>query len=116
MIAASAAGEAMTAPANTIDAGQPLSEAARRTAQARHNRLPVTENGRLVGILTRAHVVRTFARDHQAILASVQQAIRAIDGLRVTGVKDGVVTLSGTVAHPSVTAAVSSLVGHVSGA
>lgn len=115
VIAASTAGEAMTAPADTIEAGRPLSEAARRMTQAKRNRLPVTEDGRLVGILTRADVVRTFARDDDAIRASVQQAIRAIDGLRVLRVSDGVVTLSGTVAHPSVAAAVSSLVAHVSG-
>lgn len=115
VIAASTAGQAMTAPADTIDAGQPLSEAARRMAQAGRNRLPVTEDGRLVGILTRADVVRTFARDDDAVLASVQQAIRAIDGLRVIDVREGVVRLSGTVPHPSVVAALSYLVAHVSG-
>jgi CBS domain-containing protein len=115
VIAATTAGEAMTTPADVVSADQPLSDAARHMAHAKRNRLPVVENGRLVGILTRADVVRTFARDDDKVFAAVQSATRAIDGLQVLGVRNGVVSLGGVVSHPSVASAVTSLVSHVAG-
>ncbi|MDE1819743.1 MAG: CBS domain-containing protein [Euryarchaeota archaeon] len=45
--------DAMTSPAETIDASAPLGEAVRRMKARRVNRLPVVEGGRLVGIVTR---------------------------------------------------------------
>jgi CBS domain-containing protein len=61
-LAATTAGEAMSAPAVTIDAGQSVAEAARLMVEHRVNRLPVLTEGRLVGIVTRADVVRAFTR------------------------------------------------------
>lgn len=112
---ATTAGEAMTSPADTIEADRPLFEAARRMAEAKRNRLPVVEGGALVGIVTRADVVRAFARDDGAILEAVVKATRAIDGLRVLGVTDGVVRLGGTVAHPAIIEALPALIAHVDG-
>ena len=44
------AGEAMTAPAVTVETDSPVSEAARTMVSLGVNRLPVVEDGRLVGI------------------------------------------------------------------
>ena len=57
------AGEAMTSPAVTIAPGPSVAEAAGRMIDARVNRLPVVgEDGVLVGIVTRADLVRAFVR------------------------------------------------------
>lgn len=48
----------MTAPALTIPPDTPLGEAARIMDERGINRLPVTEAGKLVGIITRGDVVR----------------------------------------------------------
>jgi CBS domain-containing protein len=109
------AGEAMSTPAATIAAHMPLWVAARLMADRRINRLPVVDDGRLVGIVTRADVVRTFVRTDAEIRAAVETAIRAIDGLRIDAVHDGVVRLSGTVAHPSIAEVIPNLVAHVDG-
>lgn len=112
---ATTAGGAMTSPADTIEADRPLAEAARRMVDARRNRLPVVEDGRLLGIVTRADIVRTFARSDASLLDSVLETTRAIDGLRVVSVQDGVVVLGGTVAHPSIAELAPALVAHVDG-
>jgi CBS domain-containing protein len=115
LVTARTAGEAMTSPAATIRADMPLWEAAREMAARRINRLPVVDAGKLVGIVTRADVVRTFARSDDEIRTAVEQAVRAVDGLRIEGVEDGVVRLGGTVAHPSIARAIPGLVAHVDG-
>jgi len=50
--------ELMTAPALTIPPDTPLGEAAKLMDERGINRLPVTEAGKLVGIITRGDVVR----------------------------------------------------------
>ncbi len=52
------AGELMTAPALSVGPDTPVGEAARLMEGARINRLPVVENDRLVGIVTRDDMVR----------------------------------------------------------
>lgn len=61
-LAAATAGEAMTAPAVTIDAEQSVAEAARLMVERRVNRLPVLVEGRLAGIVSRGDIVRAFTR------------------------------------------------------
>jgi len=95
---ATTAGKAMTSPAVTVTADRPLSEAAAIMARHQINRLPVIEDGRLVGIVSRADVVRAFARTDDELLTIVRNSLRAVDGLRVVSVKDGVAVLAGTVA------------------
>jgi len=53
--------EAMSAPARTIEPGRRIAEAARVMVEARINRLPVVEDGELVGIVARADLVRALA-------------------------------------------------------
>jgi CBS domain-containing protein len=69
---ATLAGEAMTSPAVTIDPDAPLSDAARLMIARRVNRVPVVENGRLAGILTRADVVRAFTRSDTEIWEEIR--------------------------------------------
>jgi CBS domain-containing protein len=45
--------EMMTVDVQTIAPGASVEEAARRISRSGHNRLPVTEDGRLVGVVTR---------------------------------------------------------------
>ena len=112
---ATTAGAAMTTPPVTIEPDRPVAEAAALMAQADVNRLPVMEDGRLVGILTRADIVRAYARDDDELVEVVRDAVRAVDGLRVVGVHDGVATLAGDVASPELMPAVHSLVERIGG-
>ena len=61
--AAASVRDLMTAPAVTVEADDPIRKAARLIAESEHNRLPVEEEGRLVGIVTRADVLRALAAD-----------------------------------------------------
>ena len=114
-VAAVSAGEAMTRPAVTIGADRPLSEAARRMTEARIKRLPVVEDGRLVGILTRTDVVRAYARTDDELFGAVSNAIRAVDGLRVVSVDEGVARLAGTVASRSLAGSIFDVVRGIDG-
>ena len=60
---AATARDMMTEDPVTIEAGASVREAARRIADSHHNRLPVTEHGRLVGVVTRVDVLRALARE-----------------------------------------------------
>jgi CBS domain-containing protein len=115
MLEARTAGEAMTSPAITADPERPLSEAARRMDEHRINRLPVVEEGRLVGIVTRADVVRAYARTDEDLRAMAAAALRAVDGVRVDAVTEGVVALSGTAPSKGVAVAVRQVIQHIDG-
>jgi CBS domain-containing protein len=47
----------MTEDPVTIEPDAPVAEAARLIARRKHNRLPVVEHGRLVGVVTRVDVL-----------------------------------------------------------
>ncbi|HEV3000634.1 MAG TPA: CBS domain-containing protein [Solirubrobacteraceae bacterium] len=51
----------MTADPITVDAAADVREAARIMADKKHNRLPVVEHGRYVGLVSRAEVLETLA-------------------------------------------------------
>lgn len=93
-------GEAMTAPALTIGPERTVREAAARMLSEGVNRLPVVENGSLVGIVSRADLVRAFARSDDEIRREIDaDVVRQTLWLDPAGLKvdvdDGVVTLSG---------------------
>jgi CBS domain-containing protein len=52
----------MTADPVTIEPDASVEEAARVIAERRHNRLPVVEHGRLVGVVTRVDVLDALTR------------------------------------------------------
>jgi CBS domain-containing protein len=79
------------------------------------NRLPVVDDGRLVGIISRADIVRVFARTDEEIRDQVAFALRAVDGLMVADVRDGVVRLSGTVASEALALTIRSIVQQLDG-
>jgi CBS-domain-containing membrane protein len=102
------AGELMTSPAATIGEGATVSRAARLMEAARVKRLPVVDaDGRLVGVVSRRDLVRLYARPDHAIGDGVRDVLRAlwIDLTRIeVGVRDGLVTLTGTVDRRSTVA------------
>jgi CBS domain-containing protein len=100
--AARTAGEAMTSPPITIEPGRPVSEAARLMTEQAVNRLPVVAEGKLVGIVTRADLVRAFHRSDEEIRREIAEDVllRTLwispEPLTIT-VEDGEVSLSGEV-------------------
>ena len=69
------AGEAMTAPAVTIEPGRRIIEAAAIMTTRRLNRLPVVENGRLVGIVTRADLVRAYVSSDEELVRTIREEV-----------------------------------------
>lgn len=74
-IVAMTAGDAMTAPAVTIAANALASEAAMTMTRRQVNRLPVVDGDELVGVITRADIVRAFARSDEEIGRSVREDV-----------------------------------------
>ena len=69
-------GEAMTSPPVTIAAHRPVTEAAKTMIDRRVNRLPVVdEGGKLLGILTRADLVRAFVRSDEELAAEISEEV-----------------------------------------
>lgn len=102
-VEARTAGEAMTAPAKTIAPWRLVSAAAAQMLEQHVNRLPVIDDGELVGIVTRHDLVRAFVRPDSEIEREIREDVLR-DSLwiefpeRVTvAVADGKVVLGGTV-------------------
>jgi CBS domain-containing protein len=113
-------GDAMTAPAICIGPARPAHEAAARMLDARVNRLPVVEDGKLVGILTRADLVRAFVRDDEELEREIRDEVfgRALwldpNQLEVD-VRRGVANVFGSLDCDADERAMASLVGRVPG-
>jgi CBS domain-containing protein len=102
-LAARTVGDAMTAPAVTIGPDRPVTEAAALMVDRNVKRLPVVDQwGRLVGIVSRADLVRAFVRPDAEIAREIRADVlrRSLwidaDYVRVT-VKRGEVQLEGEV-------------------
>lgn|SRR5436190_1869631 len=68
--------QAMTSPARTIGPKRPVTEAAQRMLAEDVNRLPVVdENGGLIGIVTRADLVRAFVRSDETIATEIREDV-----------------------------------------
>jgi CBS domain-containing protein len=112
-------GEAMSSPALTIAADRPAGRAARLMIENDVNRLPVVEGGELVGIVTRADLVRAFVRSDAEIAAEIRDEVVVGDlGLDKHSVQieveDGEVTLT-TIGKTADARALEALVSRIPG-
>ncbi|HEV8627022.1 MAG TPA: CBS domain-containing protein [Acidimicrobiia bacterium] len=96
------AGEVMTTDVVTAAPAEDIRVAARRMLERGVKRLPVVEDGRLVGIVSRYDLLRLFHRPDAAIAAEIDAKLA--DPLYApekhavqASVEDGVVTLAGRV-------------------
>ena len=92
--------KAMTSPAITIAPYESVSQAARIMCERQVNRLPVVQNEKLVGIVTRGDLVRAFTRTdaelEEELKQDVLQRVMWIDpGKVAVDVENGVAKLSG---------------------
>jgi CBS domain-containing protein len=105
--AATTAGEAMTSPALTIQPTASVTDAAVLMLERAVNRLPVLENDAIVGIVTRADLIRAFARRDAEIEREVEEDVLLKtfsilpENVQVS-VLNGEVTLRGEVENDSV--------------
>jgi CBS domain-containing protein len=101
------AGEAMTSPAITIEGFWSVATAAQLMLDRAVNRLPVVQRGRLVGIVTRADLVRAFARSDDDVAQEIreqlalQEALWLDSGVVEVRVDAGETTLAGEVRRRS---------------
>jgi CBS domain-containing protein len=100
---ASTVGELMTSPAVTVMPIWTLASAAALMIDKGVNRPPVVRSGELVGIVTRADVIRAFARSDEAVGEELRDAVRFHQGLVLddspvtVSVTDGHAVLAGTI-------------------
>jgi CBS domain-containing protein len=115
------ASQIMTSPAITIHPEAPVREAAQVMTERAVKRLPVVdEDGRLVGIVSRADLIRMFVRPDQDIRREVREGVLHhtlwMDPTTVfVEVRDGVVTLQGQVEKRSMIPIVVGLVEGLDG-
>ena len=101
-ITAGTAGEAMSSPPRTACPNDQVPEVARLMVDCRINRVPVVSDGRIVGIVSRADLVRAFLRSDEEIEHDIRDGVLLREmllepGVVVVSVDQGRVALSGTV-------------------
>jgi CBS domain-containing protein len=69
------AGEAMTSPAVTVASSRPVADAAATMTHRKVSRLPVIDDGRLVGIVTRADLVRAYIRSDAELARTIRDEV-----------------------------------------
>jgi len=119
-LGARTAGTAMTAPALTIAPDRTVAEAAGVMVDEGVNRLPVVNAGELVGIVTRADLVRAFVRTDRQLADEIREHV-LLKSLWIppgnvnVAVDEGVVTLSGEVENRTTAEMLPDLVQRVPG-
>lgn len=117
---ATTAGEAMTSPAIAIRPSQTLAEAARLMTGQLVNRLVVLDGQKLVGIVTRADLVRALVRTDDELVDTIREEVL----LRImwldpaafkVDVTHGVATISGHAERRSTAEAIETAVAMVPG-
>lgn len=118
--AAVTAGEAMTTPVVSIGSGRPIHEAAALMTARGVNRLPVVDDGRLVGVVSRADLVRAYVRSDEELADTIRRDV--ILGVLwldpdsfVVVVEDGVASVIGRVERRSTAEMIERLVPMVPG-
>lgn len=112
--------EAMTAPVIVIGPDDTVHEAAELMVRRGVNRLPVIEEGRLVGIVTRADVIRSLLRPDDVLAATIREDIvRKVLWMEPEAIEvhvaDGLVSLDGTVDRRSTSELLERLARQVDG-
>ncbi|HET8776537.1 MAG TPA: CBS domain-containing protein [Candidatus Limnocylindria bacterium] len=112
--------QAMSAPVATIAPDRPVREAAGLMVECAVNRLPVVSEGTLVGIITRADLVRAYLGLDDDILRTIRdQVLRKTMWLDPAGftieVSDGRVRIGGHVDRRSTARIIARLIGVVDG-
>lgn len=105
-LSAVTAGEAMTTPAITIGPDRRVTAAASVMVAKQVNRLPVVDDGRLVGIITRADLVRAYVRSDDELARTIRDDVLLrilwLDPSTFTvKVESGVATIGGWVERRS---------------
>lgn len=105
-LAAITAGEAMTAPAITIGGDRPIAEAATLMTGRGINRLPVVDDGVLVGVVSRADLIRAYVRSDEDLAGIIRDEVlyRTLSlnpALYDVTVRDGIVCIGGSVRRRS---------------
>jgi CBS domain-containing protein len=114
------AGEVMTTDVVTANPDEDIQAAARRMLERGVKRLPVVENERLVGIVSRYDLLRLFHRPDAAIAAEINSKLAdplyapEYHTVKAT-VEDGVVTLEGRVRLEGEEAVVCGLAERIAG-
>lgn len=114
------ASELMTAAPITVGPDDDVVVAARRMLELGRKRLPVVEDGRVIGIVSRRDLLRQFDRSDAEIAADVTKVLTDImrvpeDHRVLAAVAGGVVRLRGTVRRPSDTSVIEAAVRWVPG-
>lgn len=96
----------MTSRVVTTGPDVDVRKAARRMMEARVTRLPVVEDGQVVGVLARQDLLELFHRPDTSLAAAIETVLADVlavpeDSEVAAAVQDGVVTLAGEVARPS---------------
>jgi CBS domain-containing protein len=117
---ATTARNAMSAPPITTDEEMTLREAAQLMIARDVNRLPVVREGRLVGIVSRADLVRAYLRQDEDIAHALRENLLRLtmwldpDAFSIE-VRDGSVVMSGIVDRRSTAGIIGRLAGLVEG-
>jgi CBS domain-containing protein len=93
--AASCVAEVMTAMPITVRPDTDLAEAAEVMTESTVKSLPVVDDARLVGMVSRTDVVRMLARSDERVEADIDDLIRSAGKDWLVAVQDGVVLLEG---------------------
>jgi CBS domain-containing protein len=113
-------GEAMTAPPITIASTRPVAAAGALMIERGVNRLPVVDDGNLVGIVTRGDLIRAFARTDAEIAREIRDDVVAagmwLDRKAVQiRVEEGEVELTGELDRRSEVEVITALAAKVPG-
>lgn len=73
-------GEVMTSPATGMGPGTDLAELSRALLDSRIRAMPIVDGSRVVGIVTRGDIIRTFARNDGEIAADVRHHLAIYGG------------------------------------
>lgn len=118
--AARTARELMTSAPSAVAPNASLSAVAQQMLEEHHKRVPVVDDGRLVGIVTRHDLLHQFHRADDELLDDIQRVLA--DEWRVpttheatVSVKRGIVTLEGNAQFPDDVRMLESVVGKMPG-